>query len=85
MAKRPKPANDESPTGLPNDSLVPLEAILCTEELNRRPARPPDYETENHALAALVQALADSPGTFFRRWPTRSWRSSRPTQRASVC
>ena len=66
MAKRPKPANDESPTGLPNDSLVPLEAILCTEELNRRPARPPDYETENCALAALVQALADSPGTILQ-------------------
>jgi len=66
MAERPKPANDESPTGLPNDSLVPLEAILCTEELNRRPARPPDYETENRALAALVQALADSPGTILQ-------------------
>ena len=66
MAERPKPANDESPTGLPNDSLVPLEAILCTEELNRRPARPPDYETENCALAALVQALADSPGTILQ-------------------
>jgi PAS domain S-box-containing protein len=66
MAKRPKPANDESPTGLPNDGLVPLESILCTEELNRRPARPPDYEMENRALAALVQALADSPGTILQ-------------------
>jgi PAS domain S-box-containing protein len=34
--------------------------------LNRRPARPPDYETENRALAALVQALADSPGTILQ-------------------
>lgn len=66
MAERPKPANDESPTGLPKDSLVPLEAILCTEELNRRPARSPDYETENRALAALVQSLADSPGTILQ-------------------
>jgi GAF domain-containing protein len=66
MAERPKPANDESPAGLPNDSLVPLESILCTEELDRRPSRPPDYETENRALAALVQALADSPRTILQ-------------------
>ena len=56
----------ESPTVLPSDSLVPLESILCTEELNRRPSRPPDYETENRALAALVQALADSPRTILQ-------------------
>jgi signal transduction histidine kinase/ActR/RegA family two-component response regulator len=43
-----------------------LEAILCTEELSRRPSRPPDYETEHRALAALVQALADSPGTILQ-------------------
>ena len=42
-------------------ALVPLEAVLCTEELNRRPARAPDYGTENRALVALTQALADSP------------------------
>jgi signal transduction histidine kinase len=41
--------------------LVPLESILCTEELDRRPSRPPDFETENRALVLLVQALADSP------------------------
>jgi signal transduction histidine kinase len=46
---------------LPTDSLVPLESVLCTEELNRRPSRPPDYERENRALLLLVQALADSP------------------------
>jgi PAS domain S-box-containing protein len=39
---------------------------LCTEELNRRPSRPPDYETENRALVALVQALADSPRTILQ-------------------
>jgi two-component system cell cycle sensor histidine kinase/response regulator CckA len=57
---------DESPTALPSDSLVPLESVLCTEELDRRPSRPPDYETENRALAALVQALADSPRTILQ-------------------
>ncbi len=45
---------------------VPLEAILCTEELHRRPSRPPDYEKENRALVKLVSALADSPGTILQ-------------------
>jgi signal transduction histidine kinase len=35
--------------------------VLCTEELDRRPSRPPDFETENRALLLLVQSLADSP------------------------
>jgi signal transduction histidine kinase/ActR/RegA family two-component response regulator len=48
------------------DVPVPLESILCTAELNRRPSRPPDYETENRALAALSQALADSPRTILQ-------------------
>jgi len=39
----------------------PLEAVLCTAELLQRPARPPDYQTENRALVALAQALADEP------------------------
>jgi PAS domain S-box-containing protein len=42
-----------------------LESILCTEELQRRPSRPPDYERENRALVALVSALADSPTSIF--------------------
>ena len=42
-----------------------LESIVCTEELQRRPSRPPDYERENCALVALVSALADSPSTIF--------------------
>jgi PAS domain S-box-containing protein len=65
MAKQSH-AQDESPTAFASDSLVPLESILCTEELDRRPSRPPDYETENRALAALVQALADSPRTILQ-------------------
>ena len=63
------------PTTLQNDvslkASVPeggasLESILCTEELLRRPSRPPDYEKENRALVRLVSALADSPSTIFR-------------------
>ena len=45
---------------------VPLEAILCTEELQGRPWRAPDYAKENLALVALVSALADSPRTIFQ-------------------
>jgi len=62
-----KSTQDEFPTELPTDSLVPLESILCTEELNRRPTRPPDYETENRALAALAQGLAESPRRILQR------------------
>jgi PAS domain S-box-containing protein len=43
-----------------------LESILCTEELHRRPSRPPDHERENRALVKLVSALADSPATIFQ-------------------
>ena len=59
-----KSTQDQSPTGLPSDSLVPLESVLCTEELSRRPTRPRDYETENRALVSLAQALAESPRTI---------------------
>jgi len=54
---------------VPVDSSVPtasLESILCTEELQRRPSRRPDYEKENQALVKLASALADSPTTIFR-------------------
>jgi signal transduction histidine kinase/ActR/RegA family two-component response regulator len=61
-----KATERDSPIVPPGDSPVLLEAILCTEELNRRRARAPDYNTENRALAALVQALADSPLTIFQ-------------------
>src|SRR6516164_8392632 len=45
---------------IPGPRIASLESILCTEELNRRPFRPPDYEIENRALTALAFALADS-------------------------
>ncbi|HET8922183.1 MAG TPA: ATP-binding protein [Candidatus Acidoferrum sp.] len=48
------------------EGAVPLESILCTEELQRRPSRAPDYENENRALVELVSALADSPSTIFQ-------------------
>jgi signal transduction histidine kinase len=45
---------------------APLASILLTEELHRRPSRPPEFEKENSALAALVSALADSPRTILQ-------------------
>lgn len=47
-------------------AAAPLESILCTEELHRRPSRPPGHEEENRALVKLVSALADSPSTIFQ-------------------
>ena len=41
------------------DNTVSLESILCTEQLLRRPWRPPDYKKENRALVALASALMD--------------------------
>src|SRR5215469_2500412 len=58
-----------SENSAPLDCSIPqasLESILCTEELQRRPSRSPDYEKENRALMALVSALADSPNTIFQ-------------------
>jgi PAS domain S-box-containing protein len=45
---------------------APLESIVCTEDLYRRPRRPPDFEKENRALLALVAALSDSASTIFQ-------------------
>lgn len=54
--------NQVTETGAP----VTLESILCTNELDRRSKRPPDYETENRALVSLAQAMADSPRTILQ-------------------
>jgi PAS domain S-box-containing protein len=61
MSRANVPLEDSIP-----EAGAPLESILCTEKLQRRPSRPPDYEKENRALVKLVSALADSPGTVFQ-------------------
>jgi GAF domain-containing protein len=63
--------SSKSQNEVPRDTSIPeggasLESILCTEELQRRPSRPPDYEKENSSLVKLVSALADSPSTIFQ-------------------
>ena len=55
------PLEDSIPEG-----AVSLESILCTEELLRRPWRPPDYEKENRALVALAAALVDSKSNILQ-------------------
>jgi len=50
-----------------NGASVPLESVLCTEELKRRPSRPPDYQVENQALLALAQELTTSPGSVLQK------------------
>jgi signal transduction histidine kinase len=63
-------AESAEPTyAVPLESSIPgapLASILLTEELRRRASRPPDFEKENSALAALVSALADSPRTILQ-------------------
>ena len=60
-ARSDAPIESSIPVG-----AVPLETIMCTEELHRRPSRPPGHEEENRALVKLVSALADSPRTIFQ-------------------
>ncbi len=59
-------SKDKSPIMARGGKPAPLKSILCTEELNRRPSRPPDYGKENRALLSLAQALADSPRTILQ-------------------
>lgn len=56
------------PSGHPiPEGAVPLDSILVTDELRRRPSHPPDFEKENEALAALAGTLADSPRIILQR------------------
>jgi signal transduction histidine kinase/DNA-binding response OmpR family regulator len=64
--------NENAPDGL-NETYqaqfqpnAPLESILRTEELDWRPSRAPDYETENRALTSLAKSLAESPRTILQ-------------------
>src|ERR1700730_16396290 len=43
------------------DAPVARESILCTEELARRPSRPPEYEKENQALITMIHGMVNSP------------------------
>jgi PAS domain S-box-containing protein len=49
------------------DAPVALDSILCTEELARRPSRPPEFEKEIRALIGLIQAMVDSPNDVLQK------------------
>ncbi len=55
-----EPHDDFTPGDSIPEGAASLESILCTEELQDRPWRPPDYEKENRALVALATAMADA-------------------------
>ena len=64
---RPRKAKSISEvSSLAASGQVPLESILSTGELTRRPSRPRDCEKENGALLALSNALAASPHTILQ-------------------
>jgi signal transduction histidine kinase len=46
---------------------VPLESVICTDELNRRPARQPEHAALTAALVTLAQAMANAPECFFQK------------------
>ena len=56
----------EMPTQTEALGVVPLQAVLSTDEMNRRPSRAPDHAAENRALLALAQALADAPRSMLQ-------------------
>src|SRR5262249_28538478 len=66
MTQSAKKKNDFPIEDSVPDGGASLESILCTEELQSRPSRPPDYEEENRALVKLMSALADSPSTILQ-------------------
>lgn len=45
---------------------APLEVVLQTEELGRRPSRQPNRELERNALQSLVLTLENSPETILQ-------------------
>ena len=47
---------------------VMLESLVCTHELDRRPARVPECQTEAH-VPALSRLPAASPGSIFQILP----------------
>jgi PAS domain S-box-containing protein len=44
-----------------------LASVISTDELSRRPSRPPDHAAENRALVGLAQVLAASPDGILQK------------------
>lgn len=43
-----------------------LEDVLTTDELDRRPTRPPEIEAENRAISLLIEAVTEAPGKLLQ-------------------
>jgi len=50
-----------SPQPARSDSSAPLQAVIITDELSKRAARPPNHAALNSALVTLAQTMANSP------------------------
>ncbi len=50
-----------------HDYRVPLESVISTPELEKRPSRSPDYQAESRALSALAQEMANSPQNVLQK------------------
>ncbi len=48
-------------------SPLNLEDVIINSELIKRPAKAPNYEIENQALAALAEAFANAPDTILQK------------------
>jgi PAS domain S-box-containing protein len=55
----------ESP--LSHEYRVPLESVISTPELRKRPSRSPNYQAESRALSALAQEMANSPQNVLQK------------------
>src|SRR6185369_17831699 len=55
-----------SPQPARSDSSAPLQAVIITDELSKRAARPPNHAALNSALVTLAQTMANSPERIFR-------------------
>lgn len=55
---------ESSPSGS-GEVVFPLDSIIITGELARRPAPQPRYETENHVCFAIARSVAESPQRVF--------------------
>lgn len=46
---------------------MPLEDVITTAELDRRPARAPDFESESRALVGLMRALREADANVLQQ------------------
>ena len=54
-------------SSLGHEFRVPLESVISTFELRKRPSRSPDYQAESRALSALAQEIANSPQNVLQK------------------